>query len=165
MRTPAVERAGSVPASPVYQITLSAAVPATSAVAVSNGGPSTRIGGLFTSALKNSLPAAMAEAAASAPPATLPTAVVSVACKLAAVAAAFAPMVNSFGPGVAEFVAVSVRSVVVPSGRVKDSLMLSPATGLVAPRSIETEGGAPAGPVTVAPVRVDVAAASFRPKS
>src|SRR6476619_3061184 len=108
MRTPAVERAGSVPASPVYQITLSAAVPAMSEVAESNGGPSTRMGGLFSSALKNASLAATAEAAASVLPAMRPTAVVSAACRLAAVAVVFAPMVNAFGPGGLAFVAVRV---------------------------------------------------------
>ena len=46
-------RAGSVPASPVYQITVLAAVPATMPVAVSKGGPLTRCGGLPASASKN----------------------------------------------------------------------------------------------------------------
>src|SRR5882672_2759367 len=51
----------------------------------------------------------------------------------------------------------------VPSGRLKVKLTLSPLPGLVAPRSIETEGGEPAGPVTVAPVSDDDTELSFRP--
>ena len=73
MRAVAVERAGSLPVSPVYQITVLADVPAISAVAVSKGGPATRCGGLLASASKKSLEAATAEAAASEVPASLPT--------------------------------------------------------------------------------------------
>src|SRR5215470_10755779 len=62
-RATEVERAGSLPASPVYQNTVLAGVPATSAVALSNGGPATRRGGLAASMLKKSLAAAMVEAA------------------------------------------------------------------------------------------------------
>ncbi len=48
---------------------------------------------------------------------------------------AVAPMVNSFGPGVAEVVAVSVMLSLEPSGSVKRNWMVSPAFGLTAPRS------------------------------
>ena len=75
MRAVAVERAGSLPASPVYQITVLAALPATMPVAMSNGGPSTRCGGLAVSASKKSLEAATADAAVSAVDASLPAAV------------------------------------------------------------------------------------------
>ncbi len=70
---------------------------------------------------------------------------VSAVCRLVAVAVDVAPMVNSFGPGVAEAVAVSVRSRLVPSGSVKVNLTVSPAFGLVAPRSTDIAAGAPAG--------------------
>ena len=60
-RAVAVARAGSVPSSPVYQVTVLAGVPATSAVAVA-GGPLTRCG----VPLKKLSAAATAEAAASA---------------------------------------------------------------------------------------------------
>src|SRR3954470_12785964 len=60
-RAVAVPRAGSEPFSPVYHITVSAAVPATRLVALLGGEPETRWGGLP----KKSLPAATAEAAVS----------------------------------------------------------------------------------------------------
>ena len=47
------------------------------------------------------------------------TPAVSAACRLAAVAAGVAPMVNWLGPGVADVVACSVSVWLVPSGRVK----------------------------------------------
>src|SRR5580700_8259900 len=87
----AVWRAGVAPDSPVYQNTVSAVVPLCSAVAVLNGGPATRCGGFE---LKKLLAAATADAAGSVVCARLPTAVVSAACKLAAVAAGVAPMAN-----------------------------------------------------------------------
>ena len=65
-------RGSSVPSSPRYQLTVSAAVPSTSAVAVSNGGPSTRCGGLAASVSKKSFPAATAEAATSSVAASVP---------------------------------------------------------------------------------------------
>ena len=112
-RAVAVMRGGSLPTSPVYQDTVLAAVPATSAVAVSNGGPTTRCG---TPSKKLSA-AASAEAAVSDVLASLPTAVVSDVCRLAAVVAASTPMVNSFGPGVPDVVAVSVTISLLPSGK------------------------------------------------
>src|SRR5580704_5551451 len=87
----AVWRAGVAPASPVYQNTVLAGVPACSAVAVLKGGPATRCGGLE---LKKLPAAATADAAGSWVCAKLPTAVVSAACRLAAVAAGVAPMTN-----------------------------------------------------------------------
>src|SRR5947207_3351085 len=90
MRAVAVERGGLAPFSPIYQETVSAGVPATSAVAVLNGGPATRCGGLA----KKSVPAAIAEAADSAVCANVSTAVVSAACRFTAVAFAVGPMVN-----------------------------------------------------------------------
>src|SRR5436305_12201982 len=58
----AAPRAGSVPISPVYQLTVLAGVPATSDVALSNGDPSTRIGGWPASTLKKLFAAAIVEA-------------------------------------------------------------------------------------------------------
>src|ERR1700730_11198667 len=87
----AVWRAGVAPDSPVYQDTVSAAVPFCSAVAELNGGPVTRCGGVER---KKWPAAATAEAAGNVVCATLPTAVVSAACRLAAVAAAVVPMTN-----------------------------------------------------------------------
>src|ERR1700736_219685 len=83
----AVWRAGVAPDSPVYQNTVVAAVPFCSAVAELNGGPATGCGGLEP---KKLLAAATAEAAGSVVWARLPTAVVSAACKLPAVAAGVA---------------------------------------------------------------------------
>ena len=65
---------------------------------------------------------------------------VSAACKLAAVAVAVSPMVNSFAPGVADVVAVSVMVSLVPSGSVKRNWTVSPAFGRPV-RSTETAGG------------------------
>jgi hypothetical protein len=80
MRAVAVERAGSLPVSPVYQITVLAVVPATMPVAAKYGGdPPTRWGGLLASALKNSLEAATAEAAVRAEPPSFSIEVVSAA--------------------------------------------------------------------------------------
>ena len=75
------------------------AVPATSAVALSNGGPATRIGGWPASTLKKLFAAAIAEAADSEVAASLPTDVFSALRKLVEVAAVDAPMVNSPGRG------------------------------------------------------------------
>src|SRR5437762_10821247 len=101
----AVPRAESVPISPVYQVTVSAEVPATRLVAVFNGGPATRIGGWPASTSKKLFAAAIAEAADSEVAASLPTAVVRDDWKLAAVAADVAPMVNSPAAGGVLFVA------------------------------------------------------------
>src|SRR6185312_761606 len=99
MRAVAVARAGSLPASPVYQITVLAALPAVIAVAVAKGGPATRGGGLLASPLKNSLEACTAEAAASAPPASLPMPAVSEFLRFVVVDMASAPMVTWLAPG------------------------------------------------------------------
>src|SRR5712691_6460018 len=149
MRAVAVERAESLPASPVYQITVLAALPAIMPMAMSNGGPSTRWGGLLLSALKKSSDAVIDDAAVSEVAASLPIAVVSAVCRLAVVAAALAPIVNSLAPGGDLSVAVSVRFSLVPSGKLKRSVTVSPAFGTPADRSIESAAGEPAGPVTV----------------
>src|SRR5665647_728675 len=80
-----VERAESVPVSPVYQITVLAAVPAVIAVAVSNGGPSTRCGGLLASPLKKSFDAVTADAAVSEVAPILVTPAVTAFCRFNAV--------------------------------------------------------------------------------
>src|SRR5690349_10152494 len=117
MRAVAVERAGSVPVSPVYQITVLAVVPAIVAVAVSKGGPSTRCGGLLLSALKKSLEADTADAAVSDVAPSLATPAVMAACRLVAVSATVGPTVNCPAPGGELVVAVRVRFWLVPSGK------------------------------------------------
>jgi hypothetical protein len=100
----------------VYHITVSALVPAVRLVAVSKlGVPTTRCGG----SAKKSLEAAIAEAAVSEVSASLPTAVVRALRRFEAVIVLFPPMVNSFGPGLVEVVAVSVMLSLEPSGSVK----------------------------------------------
>src|SRR4051812_39656664 len=141
----AVARAGSEPLSPVYHKTVLALVPATSAVALSNGGPATRCGGLP----KKSLPARTAEAAISDVLASLPSELASVACRFAAVAAAVAPIVNWFAAGGDAVVAVNITFSLVPSGRLRRTWMLSPSLGRPPLKSTDTDGGTPAGPLTV----------------
>src|SRR5690606_1129021 len=60
-------------------------------------------------------------------------------------------------------VAVSVRSSVDPSGSVKLRRIFSPGAGF-APMSTVMAAGAPAGPVTVAPVREELTLDSLKPK-
>ena len=110
------------------------------------GAPETRSGG----SSKKLLDAAIAEAADSDVAPIWVTPAVSAACRLAAVAAGVAPMVNWLAPGVAEVVACSCNVCVVPSGRVKVKVTVSPLFGLLAPRSTEMPAGEPLGPVTVA---------------
>src|SRR5580693_5857346 len=85
-----VARGDPVVVPPVYQETVFAAVPLTSEVAVSNGGPSTRCGG----EAKKLLVASIAEAATSEVFATVPIDDVRAFCRLVAVAADVVPMVN-----------------------------------------------------------------------
>src|SRR5262249_10747318 len=129
-RATAVERAGVGPASPVYQLTVLTLVTVVSAVAwlngIAGGLATTRSGGLLP---KNSFAAWIAEAAASDVAASLPTAAVSAAWRLFAVAVVSAPMVNWLSPGGFAVVAVSVRSSLVPSGRAKVNRTVSPALG------------------------------------
>src|SRR5262249_62186202 len=122
----AVERAGMLPWSPVYHITVSADVPFTSAVAVSKGGPATRWGGLE---LKKSLAAAIAEAAGSAVCARLVTAFVSAVCRLPAVMDGVAPIANRFAPGGGGGVACKIAVWFGPSGRVRLNRMAVASTG------------------------------------
>src|SRR5262249_19613179 len=158
IRAVAVPRAGSGPSSPIYHITVSALVPATVAVAVVNVGPTTRWGGLP----KKSTPAATAEAAVNEVSASLPIALVSAVCRLAAVAAGVVPMTNWLGPGDVALVAVSDTVSFVPSGKLSSKLIASPLFGL-AVKSTEAAGGEPAGPVRVAPVIVVETFASLKP--
>src|SRR5882757_6644780 len=160
MRATAVPRAGSGPVSPVYQESVFAGVPAMSDVAVLNGGPLTRCGGVL---VKNSLDAFRAEAATSAPFASAPTAVVKAALRLAALAVLLAPIryCPAFNGVVAE--AVSWIFSVLPSGRLKAKVRVSPGLGLVAPRSSVSAGGEPVGPVSVTLGDDDKIDASFNP--
>ena len=87
----AVWRAGVPPFSPVYQKTVFAVVPLTSAVDVSGGEPLTRSGGLEP---KKSLAAAIAEAAGNAVCVRPVMAVVKAVCRLVAVSEGNVPMVN-----------------------------------------------------------------------
>ena len=100
----AVARAGSAPISPVYQVTVSAGVPATNAVAVSNGGPATpgRLARIDVEEIagRHHRRGCRSEVAAS-----LPTAAVSAVSRLPAVRSLVAPMANWFGPGLADVVA------------------------------------------------------------
>src|SRR5258705_10193995 len=130
IRAIAVDRAALVPSSPVYQLTVLVLVPATSEVAVSNGGPLTRCGGFDASTLKKSLAASTAEAATNDVSASFATAAVREDCKLAAVAAGVAPMVNWFAAGGLAAVAVNVSFSVVPSGSVNVKVTASPGLGL-----------------------------------
>src|SRR5712671_278984 len=114
----------------MYQLTVSAAVPATKPVAEVNGEPATRCGGLP----KKSFAAAIADAAASEVSASLPTAAANAACRLLAVISLVAPIANWFGPGLVEVVAVIVMLSLDPSGSVKRYVMFSPLLGLVDPR-------------------------------
>src|SRR5579862_986217 len=100
MRAVALDRIEPVALLPVYQNTVLALVPATSAVAVA-GAPETRIGG----SSKKLLAAAMAEAADSEVLPIWATPAVSAACRFAAVGAGVAPMPNWLAPGVADVVA------------------------------------------------------------
>src|SRR5262249_1657771 len=155
----AVERAGMLPWSPVYHITVSADVPFTSAVAVSKGGPATRWGGLE---LKKSLAAAIAEAAGSAVCARLVTAFVSAVCRLPAVRDGVAPIVNWLAPAGEAVVACKLIVWFDPSGKVRLNWMVSPFTGFD-PRVTDIPGGAPLVPVTVAPLRFELMPESLKP--
>ena len=72
-------------------------------------------------------------------------------------------MVNSLSPGGDVVVAVSVRLVVVPSGRSKANVIVSPLLGTPV-KATDSEAGEPAGALTVALLRFDVSALSLKPK-
>jgi hypothetical protein len=92
----------------------------------------------------------------------LETAPLSAVCRLVAVAAALAPMVNWLAPGGEAVVACSVIAWLEPSGSVRLNVMLSPALGLE-PSATEIDAGEPDGPVTVAPVRLELTPLSVNP--
>ena len=105
----------------------------------------------------------MAEAATNAVLARVPSALLSAALRLAAVAVDVAPIAKlPVGGGVA-VEAVSFIVSVVPSGKLNVKVTWSPLLGLAGPRSTETDAGDPPGPATVAPVNEDVIALSLKP--
>src|SRR6266700_3633166 len=115
------------------------------------------------SVLKKLSPAVTADAATSEVLASVPIAVFKAAFRLDVVAAGVVPMAKLLvGNGVA-LDAVSWTDSVVPSGRLKVNLIWSPEFGLPAVRSIETAGGEPPGPVTVALVSDEETEFSLRP--
>ena len=135
-------------------------MPLVSAVAVASGVPATRCGG----SAKKLLLAATAEAATSEVLASVPIALFSAALRLAEVAAGVAPIAKlPAGVGTA-LDAVSWMVSVLPSGRLNFRLIWSPLFGL-APSAIDTAGGDPVGPVTVAPVSDDETELSFSPNA
>ena len=164
MRAVAVERADVAPASPVYQITVLAVVPAVTLVAVSKGGPATRCGGLLKSAPKKSFEAVTAEAALSELAARPQMVLVSSAvASWRRLRSAWLPMANWLVPGGVLVVAVSVRFWLVPSGRVRLRLSVSPSLGWPV-KSTDRLGGEPLGPLTVALLKVEVTEPSLKPK-
>src|SRR6267142_2355648 len=81
------------------------------------------------------------------------------------VAAVSTPIANEPAGGGVVVVAVSSIDSVVPSGRLKLNLTLSPLLGLTPPRSTVAAGGTPAGCVMVAPVSDELTEASLRPNA
>src|SRR3981081_4334191 len=138
---------------PVYQLTVLAAVALTRAVAVVNGGPTTRWAVCVGLTSKKLCAAWTVEAAVNCVAASVRTAFVSAACRLAAVAAGVAPTVNELTSGGVVAVAVIVSCCVVPSGRLNIKLSVSPTVGFT-DRSTEIPGGVPVGPMRLAPVSV-----------
>src|SRR5882757_4259146 len=114
--------------------------------------------------LKKLLDAAIAEAATSEVSLSVLIEEVSVDCRLVVVAAVSAPIRNEPAGGGFVVVAVNVIGSLVPSGRLKLKVIVSPSLGLVAPRSMVAAGGVPPAWVTVAPVSDEVIAPSFKPK-
>ncbi len=90
---------------------------------------------------------------------------VSADCKFSVVAAVSTPIANEPAGGGVVVVAVSSIDSVVPSGRLKLNLTLSPLLGLTPPRSTVAAGGTPAGCVMVAPVSDELTEASLRPNA
>src|SRR5712691_4365452 len=90
---------------------------------------------------------------------------VSADCKFDVVAAVSTPIANEPAGGGVVVVAVSSIDSVVPSGRLKMNLSLSPLLGLTPPRSTVAAGGTPAGCVMVAPVSDELTEASLRPNA
>ena len=113
--------------------------------------------------LKKLSDAAIADAATSAVSPSVWIEDVNAACRFAVVATVSTPIRNEPAGGGLVVVAVSEIVSLVPSGRLKLNVILSPSFGLTAPRSTVTAGGAPVGCVTVAPVSDEVIAPSFNP--
>src|SRR5712672_1410370 len=90
---------------------------------------------------------------------------VSEDCKFSVVAAVSTPIANEPAGGGVVVVAVSSIDSVVPSGRLKMNLTLSPLLGLTPPRSTVAAGGTPAGCVMVAPVSDELTEDNFRPNA
>ena len=127
-------------------MTVLAGVPAVSVVAVAKPGPVTRMGG-EPSVVKKLFAAVSAEAVERVVDAALAIAPSSAAFRLIAVWPGVASIWKSFGPAGAELVAeraVSIRSVVEPSGSDRLTVTVSPSAGCVG-RSTDIAGGAPAG--------------------
>ena len=158
-RTGAVSRADPELASPTYQITVLAAVPAVSVVAPPADVPPTRSGGLVAVAAKKFVDVAIVEAEASSVVALDAIAVWRAAPRLVMVSASVGPIAKVFWPVPP---AVSVSLVVVPSGRFRPISIVSPAVGC-APASTAA-GGGPAEVAAVRVVLVVVAVAIFIPK-
>src|SRR5581483_1586495 len=116
------------------------------------------------SVLKKLSPAATAEAATSEVAASVPIDEFRAAFRFAAVAAGVAPIVKLPLWAGDVLVAVNWMESVVPSGSLKLKVIWSPGFGLPAVMSTETEGGEPAGPVTVALVSDDETELSLKPK-
>src|SRR6478736_9143510 len=113
--------------------------------------------------LKKLSDAVIADAATSAVSLSVLIEDVNVACKFVVVAAVSTPIRNEPAGGGFLVVAVSAIDSVVPSGRLKLNVILSPSFGLTAPRSTVAAGGAPDGCVTVAPVSDELIEPSFIP--
>src|SRR4051812_32950404 len=153
-------RAGPAPFSPLYQNTVFAAVPLVSVVALASGVPDTRCGG----SAKKSAVAAIADAATSEVLASVAIAPFSALLRLAEVAAAVAPIANPPAGVGTTLDAVSWMVSLEPSGRSNLKLIWSPLFGMV-PSVIESAGGDPVGPVTVAPVSCEDTEFSFSPNT
>ena len=115
--------------------------------------------------LKKLFEAAIADAATSEVSLNVWIEEVKAACRLAVVATVSTPIRNEPDGGglVVVVVAVSATDSVVPSGKLRLKVILSPSFGLTAPRSMVAAGGEPAGCVTVAPVSDELIAPSFNP--
>ena len=159
----ALSRIGVVVLSPLYQNTVSVVVASRRPVAVSKGGPSTRCGGVAESYSKNSVAARWALAPFSEVCARISTSRASADWKFAAVALASAPTRNSPSFGVPVVIAFSVRVSFVPSGRLKEMLIVCPSVGSGAANCTDRACGAPAMPAVTLARSVDTAS-NLRPK-
>ncbi len=112
--------------------------------------------------LKKLFDAAIAEAATSEVSLSVWIEDVSTACMLAVATTGSASIRKEPAGGGFFVVAVSVKASLVPSGRLKLKVNVSPSPGLAAPKSMIVAGGAPAGCVT-APGNDEVTGPSFNP--